>query len=151
MRRKAIIVIVFGCLVLLAAAQLRGRPPSLPESTETVTISLYESSPEKRIVEKTISDQDKIEALISVLSGAKSCSDHKCPSIGEISLLSSSGVKVLKLLPGHDSAKYEFRYEGGIFHLSRTAFIDALVAAGIDRQDIPLDGIPEYTPDTDGN
>ncbi len=116
-----------------------------------MTISLYEPYSEDLIVEKTISDQGTIGALIKVLSGAKSCSDHKCSSIGKISFLSGSSVKVLKILPGHDSAKYEFRYEGKIFNLSRIAYIDALVAAGIDRKDIRLDGHPEYDPGTEGN
>ena len=151
MRRKAIIVIVFGCLVLLVAAQLRGRPPALPESSETMTISLYEPYSENLIVEKTISDQGTIEALINVLSRAKSCSDHKCSSIGEISFLTGSDAKVLKILPGHDTAKYEFRFEGKIYNLSRIAYINALVAAGIDRKDIRLDGHPEYDPDPKGN
>ncbi|MDF1740418.1 MAG: hypothetical protein P1U86_14755 [Verrucomicrobiales bacterium] len=151
MKVKAIIVIVFGCLVLLVAAQLRGRPPSLPRGSEAITISLYEPYSEDLIVEKTISDQGKIEALVGVLSGAKSSGDHKCPSIGTISLLTSSGTGVLKVLPGHDSARYEFRFEGGIYSLPRVAYIDALVAAGIDRKDILLEGTPEHDPETEEN
>ncbi len=150
MKIKAIIVIVFGCLVLLVAAQLRGRPPSLPQRSEAITITLDEPNSEDLIVEKTISDQGKIEALIGGLSGAKSCSDHKCSSIGTITILTSSGAKVLKVLPGHDSAKYEFRFEGKIYNLPRTAYINALIAAGIDRKDIVLDGHPEYDPKSAG-
>lgn len=143
MKPRHIILIGFGCLILLGVYPLVGKSPSLPVSAKTITISQSEPYSSDLIVEKTIADQKIIEELLTVLSGAKSCSEHKCSSIGDIAFLSKENVRVLEVLPGHDPSKYEFRFEGGIYKLSRDAYIDALVAAGIDHVDIHLDGHPE--------
>ena len=52
----------------------------------------------------------------------------------------------LNILPGHDSGKYEFRFDGGIYRLPRDSYINSLVAAGIERDDIRLDGHPNFEP-----
>jgi hypothetical protein len=77
---------------------------------------------------------------------AKSCRDHKCASIGIISFISGTDKKTLNTLPGHDPGKYGFRFDGGIYRLPRDSYINSLVATGIERDDIRLDGHPNFEP-----
>jgi len=139
---RTILIVIVGLSVVLFFF-LRGKSPSIPSSSERVLISLHEPYTGDLIVEKTISDADTITALAETFSGARSSSDHKCSSIGAISFITQNGKTTLEVLPGHNTAKYEFRLDGVMYRLSRETYVDVLVAAGIDRYDIRLDGHPE--------
>jgi len=94
-------------------------------------------------VEKTVSDRAVIDQLVATLSLARSAEEHKCPSLGTIFFVTETANMTIGILPGHDADFYEFREGGTLFRLSRDAFINSLVAAGINRADIPLDEHPE--------
>ena len=144
MKRRSIVllVVIFGALGWYF---LSGKPPSIPSTAETVVVLLREPYTGDLIVEKTISDSSVIAALAESLSRAKSGSDHKCASIGTISFTSDAETAELKVLPGHNTGRYEFRLDGELFILPRSSYIDSLVAAGIDRDDIRLDGHPNIS------
>jgi hypothetical protein len=46
-------------------------------------------------------------------------------------------VLQVSFLPGHHSLHYEFAVSGGLYAVSRSRFIAALKAAGVDGQRIP--------------
>lgn len=141
-RRRKILIVVVGLGIVLFLF-LRKRSPSIPDASESVLISLREPYTNELIVEKTISDPGAIAALSETFSSARSSSDHKCSSIGLISFITGKGEITLKVLPGHNTEKYEFRLDGVMYRLSRESYIATLVAAGIDRDDIRLDEHPD--------
>lgn len=137
-KRKTKLIVALGLGIVLFIF-LRGKSPSLPDLSESVLISLREPDTHELIVEKTISEPNAIAALVKTFSSARSGSDHKCASIGAISFITKTGKSTLEILPGHNPAKYEFRLDGVMYNLSRDSYVDALVAAGINRDDIRLD------------
>ena len=143
MKRRWTILIVVACLGIIVFILIREKSPSIPDSAESALISLREPYTGDLIVEKTISDSSVIRAMAETFSSAKSSSDHKCSSIGHISFIAKSGTTTLKVLPGHNTSMYEFRLDGVMYRLARESYIEALVAAGIDRDDIRLDGHPD--------
>ena len=147
-RRRTILIVAVG-LGILVFYFMRGKSPLIPISSESVQISLREPYTGELIVEKTISDPSLIEAMAETFSGARSSSDHKCSSIGAISFTSETGKTTLNVLPGHNTEMYEFRLDGEMYRLPRARYIDSLVAAGIDRDDIRLDEHPDIEQDAD--
>lgn len=149
-KRKTTLIIALGLGIVLLLL-LRGKPPLLPDFSERVLISLREPYTGELIVEKTISDPIAISALAKTFSSARSCSDHKCLPIGAISFITETEATTLKVLPGHNPRKYEFRLDGKMYRLSRDYYVDSLVAAGIDRDDIRLDEHPDIEQGSGGN
>jgi len=141
-RRKIILIGVVG-LGIFVIYFLRGEAPSMPISSESVRIFLREPYTGELIVEKTISEPSVIVDMSETFSKARSSRDHKCSSIGVISFISETGTTSLKVLPGHNTRMYEFRLDGKMYRLPRESYIGSLVAAGIDRDDIRLDGHPD--------
>jgi hypothetical protein len=139
-RRSVVLLIILGAF---AWHFLSWKSPSIPSLAETAVITLREPYTGELIVKKTISDPSVIAALAESLSRAKSGSDHKCASIGTISFATETASADLEILPGHDAGRYEFRLDGELYVLARSSYIDSLVAAGIDREDIRLDGHPD--------
>ena len=144
---KWISIVLLAILGSLGWYFFSKKSPSIPSSASEVVITLYEPYKGDLIVKKTISDAPTIAALASSLSAAKSGSDHKCASIGTISFTSEAETTALRILPGHDAEKYEFRIDGDLYVLPRSSYIDSLIAAGIDRDDIRLDGHPDISSD----
>lgn len=140
-KRRSIVLlgVVFGALGWYLLSR---KSPSIPKTAKTVVVTLREPYTGDLIVKRTISDSSAIAALADSLSRAKSGSDHKCASIGTISFTSEAETAELKILPGHNTERYEFRLDGELYVLPRSSYIDSLVAVGIDRDDIRLDEHP---------
>jgi hypothetical protein len=138
--RSVLLALVLGAVWLYSQ---REKSPSIPARAKTVTITLNEPSSGNLIVEKTVSDRAVIDQLVATLSLATSAKEHKCPSLGTITFVTEAATTTVGILPGHDTDFYEFREGGALFQLSRGAFIDCLVAAGVNREEIPLDEHPE--------
>ena len=151
MKRRSKILILVGFLAMILYSFVTEKSPSLPDSSESVLISLREPVTDELIVEKTISDLGAIATLAKTFSSARSSSDHKCSSIGEITFITDAGKTTLNVLPGHDTEKYEFRLDGVMYRLSRESYVETLVRAGIDRDDIRLDEHPDIEQNGDGN
>ena len=141
-RLRTLLIFVVGLGIVLFLF-LRGKSPSIPSSSESVLISLREPYTGDLIVERKISDPNVIRSMAETFSSARSGGDHKCSSIGEISFITETGETTLKVLPGHNAGMYEFRLDGEMYRLSRESYIETLVAAGIDRDDIRLDEHPD--------
>jgi len=145
-RHKSALIVVLYIAFLVTGYYLwelwGKRPPAIPSTSETVEISLRDPGSGRVIVEKTIEDKTAIGNLAALFSRGQTYRDHKCASIGEISFIGKTGSKMLEVLPGHDSGKFEFRFEGRMFTLPRDEYIAGLVASGIDAGDVRLDGHP---------
>jgi len=138
--RSVYLVLILGAVWLYSQ---REKSPTIPAGAKSVTITLNEPVSGNRIVEKTVSERSVIDQLVATLSLARSAEEHKCPSLGTIFFVTETANMTIGILPGHDAEFCEFREGGTLFRLSRDAFISSLVAAGIDREDIPLDEHPE--------
>ena len=79
------------------------------------------------------SDPVAFGPLLAILDAATPSKDHKCEDVGEIRLLLENGTDpaALRILPGHDPAYYEFRYEQRLYRVERTAFVEALRRLGV--------------------
>jgi hypothetical protein len=95
---------------------------------------INESDPNNRQIEARLKTTDpaKIQALLDVFKGAERASDHKCGNSGTIRIIQKDGsVEELGILPGHDSAYYEYRYGSRINRVEREPFLAALKAIGV--------------------
>lgn len=81
-------------------------------------------------------DKEPIESLVAVLKKATPASDHRCAPRWRLTLTSEADV-VLDMLPGHDDAKYEFRFNNRLYGVSRPEFIQAMQRIGL--QEPPLE------------
>ncbi|MCF6312935.1 MAG: hypothetical protein L3J39_10840 [Verrucomicrobiales bacterium] len=122
------------------------RGPSFPENPYMAKLTLREPYSQKLIVEKTISDKVPLRILSTLFATGKVGKNHKCSSFGEISFTYQNDEKTLSLLPGHNPQQYEFRYQGRLFTLPKEQYIEALVLAGIEKEDIRLNPHPPQKP-----
>jgi hypothetical protein len=82
----------------------------------------------------TITAPAQIGALLDVFRTAERASEHKCPNSGTITIRTKSGdTEELGILPGHNSAYYEYRYGNRINRVDRGRFVAALKAIGVSR------------------
>jgi hypothetical protein len=87
----------------------------------------------KQIQIKT-TDRSRIATLLKVFHGAQRASEHKCGSIGTLTIRTRSGrTEQLEILAGHDSANWEYRYAGRINRVDRESFLAALEGIGVER------------------
>jgi hypothetical protein len=112
------------------------RPPWLKRGEITsVTIAIGK-------VHATVTSRPECEKIYKALRQARPRTDHKCPTIGYITLqFKDGGQDAVGVLPGHDLELYDLRHRGTCFTLSREVFFAALNNAGVDTSMMPeLDG-----------
>jgi len=118
-----------------------GPSPALPaaDSIDSVVVEVWDES-HAVIEEKRTTDRRAIESLLAALGSGQPVPPHKCAGWGRILLHPSTGKVVeLRILPGHDNDRCEFRREGVIFSMPRAAFADALGLLGVKQ-------IPDASP-----
>jgi hypothetical protein len=112
------------------------RAPQLKRGEITsVTIAVGE-------VQATVTSGPECTNIYKTLRQARPRSDHKCPTLGHITLhYKDGGRDAVGVLPGHDLERYDLRHHGTCFTLSREDFFGALNNAGVDTSQMPeLDG-----------
>jgi len=118
--------------------------PSVPELSadrvESIEVHLdrWENReiPDNQQKEATVKTDDpqRIQALLDVFQTAKRASEHKCASSGTLTIHKRHGsVETMGILPGHDSAYYEYRYGTRINRVNRQQFLAALKAIGVQQ------------------
>jgi hypothetical protein len=76
---------------------------------------------------------DVIKSFVSLFNSVKRVSDHKCRSLGCITLHGKDGSEdMISILPGHDDMYYEYRYMGQINRINRKSFIEIMDRIGVD-------------------
>ncbi len=89
-------------------------------------------------VQASITNTPACESLLVLLRSARLRMDLcKCGDIGTLKIRYANGTTdTLELLPGHDSASYEFRFGNGLYRLSRERFFQVLRDVGVDTAKI---------------
>ena len=76
--------------------------------------------------------------MMEVLRTGRSVKQHECKHRGTMELRFADGQTLsMSFLPGHHDLHYEFAMRGGWFAVSRSRFMRALRAAGVDVHKIP--------------
>lgn len=136
------------CLsVAVFAAGCSGATPTLPDTgdVEAVDIALEALGDRQKEASADSKDNQRIEALLSVLRQGQQTSDHKCGDSGTITLRTKRGTAIkLGILAGHKASYYEYRFYSGsrytIFRVDRVAFLKAMTDLGMAELD---SGFPE--------
>jgi len=90
------------------------------------------------LLDTTITNGTACASVLSILHSARFRMDHKCADIGSLIIHYTNGkTDSLRLLPGHDPARYEFRHRGRLYRLDRERFYKALRTAGVDTSKVP--------------
>ncbi len=114
--------------------------PSIPttrvERVESIEVNLWppmQGGQSQKNATVTTTDRTAIAALLEVLREAKRAGEHKCGSIGSITITrKDGGIEIFEILPGHNSEYYEYRYRGRINRVDRRRFIQALQSIGLE-------------------
>lgn len=134
----------WGLVVLLAGVTyLLIRSPHFHDSA-VVSIELVMRSPDSPpgapvvAVQATVTDERGCRSLFEFLRSARVGLDHKCEALGVLTMQYADGRSdTLDVLPGHDLAKYEFRFGGRMYRMPREPFFEVLRSAGIDSARMP--------------
>jgi hypothetical protein len=138
-------LLIFVLLVVSALAGYRYlRRPHLSGSVAT-SIDIVMRSPEllegesKLLLQESIAHDQACSSLLWLLRSARRGSDHKCAAIGTFTIrYANDKVDTLAVLPGHNPARYEFRFGGGLYCVPREQLFQVLRDAGIDAALMPL-------------
>jgi len=86
----------------------------------------------------TITNATAVTSVMEMLRVGRSVTPHECKSRGTMELHFADRQSVsLGFHPGHHFSRYEFAARGGMFAVSRSQFLRALKAAGVDVEKIP--------------
>jgi hypothetical protein len=86
----------------------------------------------------TITNAVALVAVMEMLRSGRSVEAHECKSRGTMEIRFPDGHSVsLGFHPGHQFLRYEFAARGKMFAVSRSRFLGALKAAGVDVHKIP--------------
>jgi hypothetical protein len=132
-----------GLILLAAVVAVAGvtyvrwhRPPSARGlQTDQVSrlrmIFLYQETAGERVIE----GREQIQALLTLIAKGERTREHRCANLGELYFDLHDGRSVhVGLLPGHKDGYYEFRCDGGIFHIDRTTMLEVMHRAGVGRE-----------------
>jgi hypothetical protein len=139
MRRLFIITIVAAAILASAwvyYAHRNGSRRFVP-SDSAVSVTVFVS----REPLPTITNAAGLAAVTKVLrSGTPVRLLHQCAAAGHIETRFANGQTHRAAFgPGHDPLRYEFGMDGHLFSISRSEFLGALKAGGIDLQKIPTE------------
>ena len=85
----------------------------------------------------TITNAAGLNSVMEMLRSGRSVEMHKCKNQGIMVLHFADGHSLrVSFLPGHHFMRYEFGTPDGLFTVSRSRFLEALRAAGVDVQKI---------------
>ena len=97
---------------------------------EVETIN-WREPPDTRSTIARCKDAKTIGALVDLLSSATHIIDCKCAHAGFIRLTNAEGaVRALQLIPGHDEAMIDLRYNGARYQLARSKLQPLLDSIG---------------------
>jgi hypothetical protein len=140
MRRRYVIatvlaVAIAGFAYWYASSPRTGTRVQLPSSTPVAIDISVLGRPLA-----TITNAEGLAAVMEMLRSGRSVRQHECKSRGTMELRFSDGQTLkMSFLPGHHFLHYEFAMGDGWFVVSRSRFMGALRAAGVDVHDIPTD------------
>jgi hypothetical protein len=81
--------------------------------------------------EITTSDPSMIRGFLDTFRSAHRASEHGCVNSGTVRVLLKDGTaEEFAILPGHEEAYYEYRFDGKINRIDREPFLAALRAIG---------------------
>jgi len=87
---------------------------------------------------KTIDSSSACVKILKVIAGAQKSIEHQCLTAGKITIHYSDGVSVqLGFLPGHHTSRYEFRYNGALYSMPRSQFLDVMQSVGVEKSQLP--------------
>lgn len=91
---------------------------------------------EQPSVQASLTNAPACASLLVLLRTARlSMGLCKCGDIGTLKIRYANGTTdTLELLPGHDSASYEFRFGNGLYRLPRERFFHVLRDVGVDTK-----------------
>lgn len=124
----------FGPILMLASAlagctSARQSPRLAFSASEIEAVDVAFPS---RAIDVRSSDARAIHCLLESLAAARVHPDHKCESIGGLTLRMRSGQREeFRLLAGHDRDSYEFRHHDNLYRTPRAQFAAALREIGV--------------------
>jgi ferredoxin len=139
-------LIILALIALITGAYyFHSSPPSFSGETassiDITTRSPLEPEPYSKpdvLLQTGITSQAACASLLALLRSARDHTDHQCADIGTMQIHYANGLTdTLTLLPGHDPARYEFRFARGAYHVPRDRFYQVLRDAGIDTTKVP--------------
>ncbi len=139
-----------GCLVVPGALLLLGvtgyfylRVPHFHGSNPS-SIGIEVRSPEfhggasEVLLQTNMMSRVACASLFTLLQAGRFRMDHKCAEIGSFAIHYATGkTDTIDILPGHDDARYEFRFGHWLYHVPRDQFYQTLRDAGIDVSKMP--------------
>ena len=136
------LLVIAALIVLGIGYYFYKRTPKF-NGTEVSSIEIKMFAPRNALdsellVEASLTDPSACAAVFNFLKSARRRQNHKCGSIGTFEIQYADGkMDVLSILPGHDPAGYEFRFDKGLYQLPREEFFQTLRDAGVDSSKMP--------------
>lgn len=95
-----------------------------------VTMELFGT--EQTTIRAEIHDPAAIQRLTQLLDSGSPTPEHKCAGTGSLRFKRRFGSEVVFITsPGHDANFYEYGNKGGLFHVERKKFLDAVEPFGV--------------------
>lgn len=116
-----------------------------PELVQSVRVTIdpnanyAQPDPNKKVIEIDTAEASRFLPLLSILSGAKPSTDHKCGDNGSIMIRTRDGNAIrIGLLEGHNTRSYEYRlyHSSGpksytVYSVDKSALFKAFVSLGM--------------------
>lgn len=122
---------------------LLGSKPSFRlDSPTVITVTVIDraqiGSMQGNAYSKVIDSGSLCVNIIKGLAEAQKSVEHQCLTAGKITVQYADGGSLqLGFLPGHYPKRYEFRYNGALYSLPRSQFLDVMQSAGVEKSEIP--------------
>ena len=137
--RRVLVITVLAALLIIGAWAYWSRTSSrvYVPSGSAVSVTVFVSDQPL----PTITNAAGLGAVTRVLrSGRPVRLLHCCAAAGHIETRFADGQTLRTAFgPGHDPSRYEFGMDGHLFSISRSQFLSALKAGGVDVQKIPTE------------
>jgi hypothetical protein len=131
MRRRYTISIVVAMVVIALWYVTEPRTGSRPQFLGGTPVSIDIKVMDDPSI--AITNAAGVASVINMLRTGRSVRPHECKRRGRMVLNFADGSSItMGFLPGHNFLRYEFDAQGGMFTVSRSRFLGALKAAGVD-------------------